>query len=428
MIVPRRDPLLWFLVLALSLLQGCGKKGPPQAPLVIVPEQIADLSVHRLGSTIYVQFTIPSQNQDGSGPADLGRVDLYGLTMNPVAGGLDERAFLEHATLVASIEVRPPPQRDREPVSPPERTDGRPAQGEVVTVVDRLSPAVLTPVELEEPGDPAPKSALGDEEARRLAPLGSPMSDPLLRRSYLALAFSRSGRRSPASSRVAVLLSGSPPSPPAPSLGYSEDVITVRWQPAGGTRQAAQVPATATGLPEQPIVNSAPAFTYNVYEVSRRPGPSLAPPVPLNASPLQASPYEDARVEFGVERCYVVRTVDTLDGFPVQSEASPLACVTPIDTFPPARPAGLMAVGDERAISLIWAPSPEEDLGGYLILRGRASDETLQRLIQVPILETTYLDIAVEAGVRYVYAIVAVDTATPPNESAPSERVEELAR
>ena len=426
MIVPRRDPLLWFLVLALSLLQGCGKKGPPQAPLVIVPGQVTDLSVHRLGSTIYAQFTVPSQNQDGSGPADLDRVDVYGLTMNPAVAGLDERAFLEHATLVASIEVRLLP--DGEPVSPPERTGERPAQGEVVTVVERLSPAVLTPVELEEPADPAPKSALGDEEARRLAPLGSPVSDPPLRRSYLALTFSRSGRRSPASSRAAVLLSGSPPSPPAPSLGYSEDVITVRWQPPGGTRRAEQAPAAATGLPEQPIVNSAPAFTFNVYEVSRRPGPSLALPVPLNASPLQASPYEDARVEFGVERCYVVRTVDTLDGFPVQSEASPLACVTPIDIFPPARPAGLMAVGDERAISLIWAAGTEEDLGGYLILRGRASDETLQRLIQVPILETTYLDVAVEAGVRYVYAIVAVDTATPPNESAPSERVEELAR
>ena len=426
MIAPRCDPLLWLLVLALSLLQGCGKKGPPLAPLVIVPEQITDLSVHRLGSTIYVQCTIPSQNQDGSEPADLGRVDMYGLTMNPAVAGLDERAFLEHATLVASIEVRPLP--DGEPVSPPERTDERPAQGEVVTVVERLSPAVLTPVELEEPGDPAPKSALGDEEPRRLAPLGSAVSDPPLRRSYLALMFSRSGRRSSASSRVAVLLSGSPPSPQAPSLGYSEDVITVRWQPPGGTRRAAQAPATATGLPEQPIVDSAPAFTYNVYEASRRPGPPLALPVPLNASPLQASSYENARVEFGVERCYVVRTVETLDGFPVQSEASPLACVTPIDTFPPARPAGLMAVGDEGAISLIWAASTEEDLGGYLILRGRPSDETLQRLIQVPILETTYLDITVEAGVRYVYAIVAVDTAMPPNESAPSERVEELAR
>ena len=224
------------------------RRAPPLAPLVIVPGQITDLSVHRLESTIYVQFTIPSQNQDGSGPADLGRVDVYGLTMNPAAGGLDERAFLEHATLVASIEVRPPPQPDREPVSQPERTDERPAQGEVVTVVDRLSPAVLTPVEVEEPGDPAPKSALGDEEARRLAPLGSPVSDPPLRRSYLALAFSRSGRRSRASSRVAGLLSGSPPSPEAPSLGYSEDVITVRWQPPGGTRRAAQAPAAATGL------------------------------------------------------------------------------------------------------------------------------------------------------------------------------------
>ena len=426
MIAPRRDLLLWLLVLALSLLQGCGKKGPPLAPVVIVPGQITDLSVHRLGSTIYAQFTIPSQNQDGSGPADLGRVDVYGLTMNSAGGGLDERAFLEHATLVASIEVRPPRVPDREPVSPPERTDERPAQGAVVTVVDRLSPAVLTPAELEEPGDPA----LGDEEPRRLAPLGSPVSDPPLRRSYLALAFSRSGRRSPASSRVAVLLSGSPPSPQAPSLGYSEGVITVRWQLPGGTRRAEQAPATATGPPEQPIVvNSPPAFTYNVYEGSHRPpGPPLVLPVPLNASPLQASPYEDARVEFGVERCYVVRTVETLDGFPVQSEASPLACVTPIDTFPPARPAGLMAVGHERAISLIWAASTEEDLGGYLILRGQSSDETLQRLMQVPILETTYLDTTVDAGVRYVYAILAVDTATPPNESAPSERVEELAR
>jgi hypothetical protein len=31
-------------------------------------------------------------------------------------------------------------------------------------------------------------------------------------------------------------------------------------------------------------------------------------------------------------------------------------------------------------------------------------------------------------GVRYLYAVVAVDTATPPNMSATSERVEETAR
>jgi hypothetical protein len=34
----------------------------------------------------------------------------------------------------------------------------------------------------------------------------------------------------------------------------------------------------------------------------------------------------------------------------------------------------------------------------------------------------------VQAGVTYVYAIVAVDRATPPNRSAPSNRVQETAR
>ena len=45
-----------------------------------------------------------------------------------------------------------------------------------------------------------------------------------------------------------------------------------------------------------------------------------------------------------------------------------------------------------------------------------------------PIRETTYRDTTVTPGVRYVYAIVAVDRATPPNMSPQSTRVEETAR
>jgi fibronectin type 3 domain-containing protein len=45
-----------------------------------------------------------------------------------------------------------------------------------------------------------------------------------------------------------------------------------------------------------------------------------------------------------------------------------------------------------------------------------------------PITETTYRDTTAVPGVRYVYAVVAVDNATPPNRSAPSNRVEESAR
>jgi hypothetical protein len=45
-----------------------------------------------------------------------------------------------------------------------------------------------------------------------------------------------------------------------------------------------------------------------------------------------------------------------------------------------------------------------------------------------PIAGTTFEDKTVKAGVRYVYAIVAVDTSAPANISAQSARVEETAR
>jgi len=49
-----------------------------------------------------------------------------------------------------------------------------------------------------------------------------------------------------------------------------------------------------------------PRFGYNVYES----GPSAVPITPLNAALLTAPGFSDARVEFGAERCYVVRRVE----------------------------------------------------------------------------------------------------------------------
>jgi hypothetical protein len=62
-------------------------------------------------------------------------------------------------------------------------------------------------------------------------------------------------------------------------------------------------------------------------------------------------------------------------------------------------------------------------------LRGEAGGDTLQPLTPAPITEARYRDAAVTPGVRYVYAVVAVDNRFPvPNVSAPSERAEETAR
>ena len=132
--------------------------------------------------------------------------------------------------------------------------------------------------------------------------------------------------------------------------------------------------------------------------------------------------------EAGKEQCFVVRSVAAVGTAMIESNPSDPICVTPRDTFPPAAPKNLQGVGSTGVINLIWDANTEGDFGGYLVLRGEAPGDTLQPLTPQPIKETRYQDRTVRAGVTYVYAIVAVDRATPPNRSAASNRVQETAR
>ena len=70
--------------------------------------------------------------------------------------------------------------------------------------------------------------------------------------------------------------------------------------------------------------------------------------MPLNEKPLDVLTFEDSRLTFGVERCYGVSTVDTFTfGQTAESAPSAVACVTPLDTFPPRAPAALDAIASE---------------------------------------------------------------------------------
>jgi hypothetical protein len=134
-------------------------------------------------------------------------------------------------------------------------------------------------------------------------------------------------------------------------------------------------------------------------------------------------------VEFDRVRCYTVRAVRGFGPGAVESAPAERRCIKPVDVFAPEPPAGLSAVVREGAIGLIWEPSLDADVWGYVVLRGTSADATLQPLNAVPILETQFTDTTVTAGTRYVYAVVAVDTRLPvSNMSAESERLEETAR
>jgi fibronectin type 3 domain-containing protein len=146
----------------------------------------------------------------------------------------------------------------------------------------------------------------------------------------------------------------------------------------------------------------------------------------LNPQPIDTLSLEHGGAEPGKEQCFVVRTVETIAATPIESAPSAPVCVTPVDRFPPAAPKSLAVVATTGAMNLIWDANSEPDLAGYLVLRGETPGDTLQPLTPEPIREPRFRDTTATPGVRYVYAIVAVDRAA--NRSAPSARVEETAR
>jgi hypothetical protein len=93
------------LVSVLSV-SACGQKGPPLAPIVLLPSPVTAVTVKRVENDVVLQFTVPTANTDGSGPADLRRVEVYAHT-GPLPAPVD---FVKYGTLVASVDIKAPPE------------------------------------------------------------------------------------------------------------------------------------------------------------------------------------------------------------------------------------------------------------------------------------------------------------------------------
>lgn len=430
--------LLLCVTIAGLAVPGCGKKGPPLAPLARVPGRAADVSARRQGGTVALTFTVPAANLDESRPADIARVEVYAYTaMN--AGDVRD---MKSMTLVAAIPVRrlPEPGEDKKPGRPPAPPEPGEDQGAVVTVTERLDAGMLTPVapDVKKPAPAAPPEPRAWFDTPLALPLAGPVARPEALRYYLVYGISRRGDRGAASPRAAVPLTTPPPAPVQPRLEVIEHGVIVNWATPAGVRLPFQEPPAGTVLASTfRGLDSAPPVTYSVYPVpTPRPATGAAPaevaagkaPSPLTGKPVNALTWTDERVEFGHERCYAVRTVVARGSVSIESDLSPAACVTPQDTFPPPAPTALAAVAGEGAVSLIWQGVDVPDLAGYMVLRAEAPNGVLTPIFEAPLRETTYRDGSARPGVRYLYAIVAVDRATPGNRSGLSNKVEATAR
>ena len=477
------------LVVPLGLVvatAACGARGSPRPPLRIVPGTIA-AEATRLGGRVYLEFTAPDQDSDGATPGDIERIEVYALTAQPT----DERPresfsddWLEAATLIAALPVRPPdalpvdPERETPPALVADVTDrnraaGDPVavfevgQGEAVTVVEWLTPETLLPVTVGDPDDEDEEEE--EDETDRVAPMPfvpPPFPDPAIR-SYVAFGISSRGRMADPSALVDVPLVA-PPHPPAPpAVSYTEESVELVWEEPPTFRLPVQAEEVEPPILEStPILEGPRPSEYVVYDLVASGDPDVERPARLGeprrdaertdddverparlgeprrdaertddverparlGEPIRDAEHTDDDVEFGATRCYAVRVLDYAGELEILGDASPATCVVLTDTFAPEAPTGLIALADTNAISLVWDENGEEDVAGYVILRGTAPDATLQPLTVEPLAETAYQDTDVTSGERYIYQVRALDTATPPNASPPSEPVTETAR
>jgi predicted small lipoprotein YifL len=402
------------VVSVLIVTTACGKKGPPLPPLVKVPAPPGDFIAERRGGAVDLRFTVPTANADGTRPANVERVDVYAFTGSAI---VSDDQLLKLATKVGSVAVKAPrdpemtvEEESEDEIEPPEGAGLD--QGATARVSEPLTAAALEPIEIP---DRRSKRAAADGGARPL--VGAPQTPPI--RTYVAVGIAKRGRKGALSKRVTVPLIAPPPAPSAPTIVYNERQITISWTPPA-TIGSTNASDHAETLPSHPIGGaSGPEIGYHVYQA----GPDGE--TRLTKSPVSESKYTDTKLTFGAERCYTVRTVATIGSLAVESDATPRTCKTPVDTFAPAAPKELHAVAGEGTINLIWEPNNENDLAGYVVLRGIAPGETLERLTPAPILDARFTD-TVQPGVRYVYAVQAVDKAG--NISPSSNRVEETAR
>jgi len=371
---------------------GCGQKGPPLPPIIRTPVAPV-ITADRRGSDIEITLAVPAANTDGSRPANLTRIDIYAV--NGAASRMTDLEMMKRGTKIASVAVKTPRDADAVVEKDESADEAEPTVGEGVeqgaasAVAEAITASVLE-------GDADIDGPL----------LGPPAVSQL--RTYIGVGVDRRGRPGQFSRRVSVPLQLPPPPPPPLAIQYEEKKIVITWKP--DERSAENVlPSRAFGPLLAPVV-------YNLYDATTG--------VRLNPQPIRENGYEDYRMDWGTNRCYLVRALTVVARLSVESEASGPLCEMLVDSFPPAAPKGLNAVATDGAINIIWDANTEPDLAGYLIFRAIGASPLVQ-ITSTPVSDASFFD-GVQRGLKFTYAVRAVDKAG--NVGPLSDPVEETAR
>jgi hypothetical protein len=361
-------PIFYFLFSIFLFTAGCGAPGEPQPPSPPVPQGISDLTAKQAGDGVLLTFTMPGKSTLGDRLQQVPTFEVLRGSLRP-DGTPDPKSFRVVDTVPGVLVARY-------------------SQRGQVQFIDPVAP-----------------------------------TDPQLRSGQLFVY------------RVHTLFSATHPSPASKDVTLQLYPMAERLSALGSTvteqgieLKWAAPTHTSTGEPLSSVQE------YHVYRGELDPAKaSAAAGDPLQAkwkSPLlqlgatSTADYRDSGFDYGKTYAYLVRSVIASPAGALESSDSPLAIVTPKDTFPPAAPQGIVAAiqpgatPDSVAVELSWSINVESDLAGYRVYRSQQDGERGVLLNPDLLPSPAYRDNSVQSGQRFWYTVTAVDRAG--NESTPS--------
>jgi hypothetical protein len=359
------------LTAALFSLAGCGAPGEPTPPAPPIPSTVADLSARQRGDGVQLTFTLPKNSSTGDRLAETPAIEvLRGSAKDD--GTPDAKTFRVVETIPGELVVKDP-KEDR------------------VEVVDPMSP----------------------EETK---------AHPGLRVAY-EVRTRVSKKRASANSNAVVLKLYPVPEPIATlQARVTEAAIELSWIPPAKTSGGEPLSGAASYRVYRGEIDtsSAEAAAKDLAQAKWRVKLTLL-------GPAESPSYRDAGFDFGKTYVYVVRSAVLPAGEGIESGDSAPAVVTPVDTFPPAGPTGIVAAvlpgGTEGSVQvdLSWSINSETDLAGYRVYRNEQEGARGTSITPELLLTPSVRDTSVQPGHRYWYTVTAVDRAG--NESAPSQQI-----
>ncbi|HLY99210.1 MAG TPA: hypothetical protein VKT33_09120 [Candidatus Angelobacter sp.] len=299
--------------------------------------------------------------------------------------------------------------------APQETTDGALVHKSGKMIVRRTSEPSAPVVISELPLPSAKKSQAAQAERAQdslTAVLATPTADFA---NYTVEALTASGKSAGLSNQVAVPLVAALPAPEGVQAKTVPQGVSLAWKQTWPPRNSTHLSAR---------------YAYRIMRRAQGGQPAMLAQVDAGN---EAMLFIDTSIEWEKQYEYWIAPVTIWENpahgnkGEVPGEESQTVTITATDVFPPAAPVGLQAAFSgslqQLFIDLAWTPNSESDLAGYNIYRRSSDEQQFQKLNTALVKEPAYRDKAVQPGMKYFYAVTAVDLRS--NESPKSAEASE---